>query len=201
MGVESENYTPPPRRIKELKMNKHIEFTFGENYIDRKQVDNKTLSQGGEISEKLLDMVLRINPLYIVYQFYNANDECVYVGQSVDFYSRLWKHIFNTKESCIMNESVLYIKFYYCKTKADMCLTESYFIKKLRPRKNTRLKKNDRMTFEIKEIENQENEIVPLDILLTEWVDTKTLTELALPETYKKVHWRNFNFWERWREE
>ena len=66
-------------------MNKHIEFTFGEKYIDHKQVENKTLSKGGEISENIWQMALREKPLYIVYQFYNANDECVYVGQSIDF--------------------------------------------------------------------------------------------------------------------
>lgn len=95
----------------------------------------------GEVTTTMLEMldVYDLKPLFVVYEFYNENNECLYVGKSRDFYSRLWQHLYD-KEKKVVEEEISYIKFTYLKNIADQALVEVYKILKNRPKYNKQYK-------------------------------------------------------------
>lgn len=129
----------------------------------------------------------------VVYFIYSVDEELLYIGQSVDFYGRLYKHLF-WKDSKFKNIDIGYVKIYVCKTKADMDLTEDYFIKKYKPKMNDRRKRNDDLTFDISSIEKQENYYFDIFELTDTFNFIKISLQLALPEEYAKLkdRWRSF---------
>ena len=141
---------------------------------------------------ELQDLIFHDKKIFVVYLLI-SQDEVVYVGRSTDFYGRLYKHLYH-KDSPVSDETITHIKLFYCKTKSDMDFTENYFIKKLQPKHNQRLKDQDELTFTISKIEEQNCEYIELETLIDIWNTIKYSYELCMPHEYKryKNRWRNY---------
>lgn len=141
---------------------------------------------------EIQDLIFHDKKLFVVYILVSY-DEVLYVGRSTDFYGRLYKHLTH-KDSKVKDKGITHIRLFFCDTKSDMDLTENYFIKKYQPTHNERLKDQDKLSFDLSQIEEQNNIRIELDELLEFWRFIKYTYKLCMPDEYKKYknRWRNF---------
>jgi len=88
--------------------------------------------------------------MYGIYNIY-SNGKLIYIGKTINFYTRLKTHISQQPWS---NE-ITHISVAKCKTKVDMDLYEKYYINKLNPKYNKAIVYNETPTFSVEELNFQ----------------------------------------------
>lgn len=131
-------------------------------YIDSPR--EKLLSQKN-ITKELLNKVGAFPETVGVYYFLNKNQEIIYVGKSINIKKRIFTHLYNSKtaKSVAMKEEVTDFDFIETGSEMIALLKENEEIKKIQPKYNRALKKNE-FNYGIVSQENQEG-FLRLDVV------------------------------------
>lgn len=90
---------------------------------------------------------------YFIYKIYYGN-ELVYIGRTKqELINRMRAHMTKELDVVLINpDLVTKIEYADCKTEADMCLYELYYINTFHPRLNTDSNTNDNLTVSLPEL-------------------------------------------------
>lgn len=115
----------------EFHKNKSGKFGYANYCIEcKKSTRNKPRG-----TRQPLNVFDKTRGMHIVYEFYNINEECIYIGQSVNFIQRLNDH----KCNAVFYKEITRIVCNITESLPDMTFLEAQYIIQKKPKYNQRI--------------------------------------------------------------
>lgn len=141
----------------EFHKNKSGKFGYSNYCIECKKLTRNN-PRG---SRQPLDVFDKTRGMHIVYEFYNIEDECIYIGQTINFMQRLNDHRCNSK----FYSEIVRIVCNVAESLPDMTFLEAQYIIQKKPKYNQRIIGSKESRFKIDYLQRVEYDIEGVELI------------------------------------